>query len=187
MYCGEYHFSASCTRVQDSSKRKEILTRDEHCYLCLKTEHITKDCEKQQNCRRCEGWHHQSICQRELQIKKPENPAQQESKGGHDENHTTTATNVSSPKVLLQTATTFAFSSEESTTVPARVLMDSGSQRTYITNSLKEKLGLQSKRTETLKLNTFGKDRFSYKKCDVVQLSLLGNDGDVEISAVLFS
>ena len=64
--------------------------------------------------------------------------------------------------------------------------MDSGSQRTYITNSLKEKLVLQSKRTETLKLNTFGKDQFSKKKCDVVQLSLQGNDGDVEISAVCF-
>ena len=64
--------------------------------------------------------------------------------------------------------------------------MDSGSQRTYVTNSVKEKLGLQTKRTESLKLNTFGKDRFSKKKCDVVQLSLQGNGGDVEISAVCF-
>ena len=64
--------------------------------------------------------------------------------------------------------------------------MGSGSQRTYITYNLKEKLSLQLKRTETLKLNTFGKDRFSKKRYDVVQLSLLGNDGDVEISAVCF-
>ena len=69
VYCREYHFSASCTRVQDSSKRKEILTTDKRCYLCLKTGHITRDCKKQQNCRRCEGRHHQSICQRELQNK----------------------------------------------------------------------------------------------------------------------
>ena len=101
VYCGEYHFSASCTRIQDSSKRKDILTRDKRCYLCLRTGHISRDCKKQQNCRRCEGRHHQSICQRELQNKKPENSAQEESREGNDENHTTTATNASSPKVLL--------------------------------------------------------------------------------------
>lgn len=61
--------------------------------------------------------------------------------------------------------------------------MDSGSQRTYITNDLKERLGLQPKGTETLKLNIVGEDRFSKKRCDVVQLSLQGNDGDVEILA----
>ena len=55
VYCREYHFSASCTRVQDSSNWKDILTRDKRCYLCLRTGHITRDCKKQQNCRRCEG------------------------------------------------------------------------------------------------------------------------------------
>ena len=64
--------------------------------------------------------------------------------------------------------------------------MDSGSKRTYITNGLKEKLGLQPTKSETLKLNTFGGDRFSKKRCDVVQLSLQGSDGDIEISAVCF-
>ena len=47
-------------------------------------------------------------------------------------------------------------------------------------------LGLQTKGAEALKLNTFGGDRFSKKRCDLVQLSLQGNDGDVEISAACF-
>jgi hypothetical protein len=189
VYCGEFHFSASCTHIKDSSKRKDILTRDKRCYLCLRTGHITRDCKKRQNCRWCEGRHHQSICQRDAKHKKPENPAKDDSTSGEAQGQnrtTTTTTNGKSSNVLLQTATTFAYSRQQSATVPVRVLMDSGSQRTYITNGLKEKLGLQPTKTETLKLNTFGGDRFSKKRCDVVQLSLQGNDGDVEISAVCF-
>lgn len=186
VYCGEFHFSASCTRVKDPSKRKDILTKDKRCYSCLKTGHITRDCRKPQNCRLCEGRHHQSICQRSANSKKSENKDDSNGDGNQEQNHATTATNGKSSKVLLQTATTFAYSSQRSTTVPVRVLMDSGSQRTYVTDGLKEKLGLQPTKTETLKLNTFGGDRFSKKRCDVVQLSLQGSDGDVEISAVCF-
>jgi hypothetical protein len=189
VYCGEFHFSASCTHVKDPSKRKDILTRDKRCYLCLRTGHITRDCKKQQNCRWCAGRHHQSICQRDVKSKTPENTTKCDSTSGaaQGQNHTTTTTTSGNcSKVLLQTATTFAYSSQQSATVPVRVLMDSGSQRTYITNGLKEKLGLQPTKTETLKLNTFGGDRFSKKRCDVVQLSLQGSDGDIEISAVCF-
>lgn len=72
VYCGELHFSASCNRVKDLNKRKSILTRDKRCYLCLRRGHITKECKKQQNCRRCEGRHHQSICQRDSKSEKTE-------------------------------------------------------------------------------------------------------------------
>lgn len=86
----------------------------------------------------------------------------------------------------MQTATTFVYSNHDATTIPVRVLIDSGSQRTYITNHLKERLGLQPTKTETLKLNTFGGDRFRKKQCEVVKLSLQGTVEDIEISAVCF-
>ena len=41
-----------------------------------------------------------------------------------------------------------------------RVLMDSGSQRSYVTESLKNKLGLVPEKTDELNLNTFGDDKF---------------------------
>jgi hypothetical protein len=37
--------------------------------------------------------------------------------------------------------------------------MDSGSQRTYITDMLKNKLGLVQEKTELLNLNTLGNDK----------------------------
>ncbi len=67
-------------------------------------------------------------------------------------------------KIFLQTATTQACA--QGNQVPVRVLMDSGSQRTYITDTLKNKLGLVPEKTELLNLNTFGDDKVERRKCD---------------------
>jgi hypothetical protein len=70
--------------------------------------------------------------------------------------------------------------------VKARILFDSGSQRSYVTNSLKSKLGLVPLKRETLNLNTFGDKRFSKQQCDLVQVSLQGNNGRHSISALCY-
>jgi hypothetical protein len=57
-----------------------------------------------------------------------------------------------------------------STTI--RVLFDTGSQRTYITNSLKSRLGLKPVEKESLRLDTFGDDRVRKETCDIVKLRL---------------
>ena len=72
--------------------------------------------------------------------------------------------------VLLQTARAVAISSIGA--IPVRLLLDNGSQLSYITTSLQSKLKLESLRKERLHLNTFGSDTFSARTCDVVCLSL---------------
>ena len=67
-----------------------------------------------------------------------------------------------------------------------KVLMDSGSQRSYVTESLKNKLGLIPEKTEVLNLNTFGDDKFRKQRCDQVQLQLQGQTKDIEIMAFCF-
>ena len=169
IYCGELRYSASCGRVTDLKARKNILNRDRRCYLCLRCGYNMKECNKQRNCRRCDGRHHQSICPRDL--------TKQNDKQAEDSSTNNASTSNQS---------TFAYSNYDATTIPVRVLMDCGSQRSYVTNHLKEKLGLQLTKTETLRLNTFGGDRFTSKRCDVVRLSLQGIGEDVEISAGCF-
>ena len=73
------------------------------------------------------------------------------------QNITTTSTARSKVQVLLQTARTYAYV-ENSTLLLVHVLLDSGSQRSYITNHFKRKLGLIPIETETVNLNTFGND-----------------------------
>ena len=97
-----------------------------------------------------------------------------------------TASSKGQSKVLLQTVATFAHADHQSDPVPVRILLDSGSQRSYCTNALKEKLGLVPTKTETLSLNTFGDERFTKQRCDLVKLTLQGKNEDIEISALCF-
>ena len=57
--------------------------------------------------------------------------------------------------VLLQTASSSAVSNNGEL-VPDRALLDSGSQRSYITLKLKNRLGLNAVRKESVSLNVFG-------------------------------
>ena len=87
----------------------------------------------------------------------------------------------------MQTTSTYAYVENSTKLLPVRVLLDSGSQSSYITNNLKRKLGLIPTKTETLNLNTFGNEKFSKRDCDLIKLRLQRKHGeDVNISALSF-
>ena len=207
VYCAGNHYSASCDRVTDTNARKEILKRDRRCFVCLRRGHRNDQCQQNKSCRRCQGNHHQSICERPFQPVGSTPPVHTnsnlagESRSTNEErtelndkdsssasvSHTTTTSAKGPYKVLLQTAATYAKGFNNSSPVLLRILLDSGSQRSYVTTALKERLKLAPLKTETLNLNTFGDDRFTKQRCDLVKLSLHGKEDNVEISALCFS
>ena len=64
-----------------------------------------------------------------------------------------------------------------------RVIFDSGSQRSYITNSMRKLLNLHSRSTETMLIKTFGSTKNNKQICDVVSVGmLLKNGGVLELS-----
>lgn len=67
-----------------------------------------------------------------------------------------------------------------------RILLDNGSQRSYVTDHLKERLGLEPVRTETLNLNTFGDERVTKQRCQEVRVKLQARPENLEISALTF-
>ena len=67
-----------------------------------------------------------------------------------------------------------------------RVLLDNGSQRSYLTHDLRNRLKFQTLRRDTVNLNTFGEEIFKKRKCDVVHLTLQGGDADMDITALAF-
>ena len=88
--------------------------------------------------------------------------------------------------VLLQTARTLAHASDGEV-VPVRVLFDNGSQRSYLTNSLKTRLGLKPLKKEVVNLNVFGSDSFKRQTCDLVKVKLQGKSNEIfEIIALGF-
>ena len=148
------------------AKTSIILERDKRCFNCLRFGHNAKECQNPKTCRHCQERHHQSICSLlDQQKPKPKAVPLKET-----ETTTTTMSNKSKGTVLLQTAKAMAINDVTSETSSVRILLDTGSQHTYITSRLKSKLNLAPVKSETLHLNTFGDKGNTKQQCDVVQL-----------------
>lgn len=194
-FCVGYHFSASCEEVKDVESRKEILSRDKRCFLCLRRGHRAFECKSGKTCRKCGKRHHQSICgavfssrRNNSQVSNEQNKSTLMSVPPVQGDVITTTTNTRSrARILLQTATTIAYNESWSKSVPVRVLFDTGSQRSYITNTLKDKLGLNPVKRETLNLNTFGSREYTKQGCDLVKFSLQTKDHQkIDVCALSF-
>ena len=197
VYCSEMHFSASCHKITDINARRTILKRDKRCFKCLRKGHNAEQCDK--NCRKCKRRHHQSICPEQAvnSSRNTNTPPHYESgvqsATDNENSSTTTATTTSENanakhRVLLQTATAIATNEEGTKSTTIRVLFNNGSQRSYITDSLRSRLQLKSLNTEQLNLNTFGESKFKKQSCDIVNLQLRKTEHDdpITISALTF-
>jgi hypothetical protein len=180
-FCGikNDHYSSSCSKYTTADARKALL-RD-RCYKCLDVNHTTRDCTRSKPCWYCKrDTHHQSIC-----------PSQFSSSTTAYVSETTispiSSTNVhtssevallaSGESVLLATATVEVSSISGSHKITARLLFDSGSQRSYITETLAKKLNLQSTSTVSLLLSTFGATKPKPINSVIVPLRIKLNDG----------
>ena len=201
VFCSKPHFSASCEEVKDIGKRRDIIVRDRRCFLCLKRGHRASEFNRSVQCRKCKKRHHQSICNvnktpEDHSLPKNERPLESQQgnpEGSNNTNHSENARTLSATNfterssVVLQTATAMARGTSNSMAVPVRILFDGGSQRSYITKDLRDRLGLSPKRVETLNLSTFGDKVYRKQRCELVELELFKGDGDsLNISALTF-
>ena len=82
--------------------------------------------------------------------------------------------------VLLQTAKAKVFNPHTSQPViTVRVLFDSGSQRSYITNKLKDALRLQPEQKQGMSIKTFGTDTARVHICEIVEVGMKMDDDTV--------
>ena len=186
VYCGDSHYSSACKTIVSLGERKEVLKRSGRCFNCLRPSHRVRDCDSRRNCRYCHRKHHQLLCE-----------SQSTDKFNHvsDQRAQTTDTTVNTINtvkgcqlVLLKTARAEATNGVKSRIENVRVLFDNGSQRSYITDSLRARLGLSLIRKEKLNLNTFGDSKFKTQKCDVVRVYLRrpGNEDMFSVDALSF-
>ena len=74
----------------------------------------------------------------------------------------------SSKAILLQTALVEAYNPDNpSLTVKLRVIMDSGSQRTYLTHCVKDTLALVANNSQSLSIAAFGSRKGNPKLCEL--------------------
>ena len=134
-YCEQRHWSDECLYFKTSEERKRHLK--DSCYRCLKIGHVVKDCVINKTCVYCGevNAHHRSLCPERYKSNMAStyfNGEISDTSGRSlqfEEN-----TLISSDEiVLMQTATTQIKNPINSCSAQTRLLLDSGSQRTYIT------------------------------------------------------
>ena len=139
-----------------------------------------KPTTSQENAVHCNSNHHQSICDR-VPNTRTSNPDPSKESTEDDKIKTNQVTTTSDPTgnvkrnsrtVFLQTARAVAYNEANNRSTPVRVLFDNGSQRSYITDNIRLRLGLAPVSKEKLKLNTFGESRYKTQSCEVVKLDL---------------
>ena len=193
VYCRQPHLSLHCETVVSPEQRKQILRRSGRCFVCLRRNHTCKNCRSTMNCASCKGRHHTSICQNGRRGNMSSPPVSSQTS---DDSRTTkevkpTVTSSmcvnSRTPVLLQTAKTVVCDVRRpQKTQGARVILDSGSQRSYVTSSLQQLLSLEKVGSERMVIKTFGSEVEDVRSYDVVRLGVLTREGNcMEITAVV--
>ena len=81
--------------------------------------------------------------------------------------------------VLLQTARAGLASHEEPHGgIVVRLIFDTGSQRTYLTERARDALNLVTVRKVPMMIKTFGQDNETVQICDLVRFIVKGSEGD---------
>ena len=174
IYCSGKHWSDECEKYPTVTARKEKIKG--HCFICLKPGHHQKHCKTSKVCVHCQqkNKHHRSLCINKFQEKPTETA------NVVTETISTITGNTllaSDEQVLMQTATAEVENLEKSRRQAIRLLLDTGSQRTYITEQLAEKLQLPINGSETLTVYTFSTSKPKQLQTPVTELRLLMKDG----------
>ena len=137
VFCGKLHYSDKCQNVIDVSIRKKILRNEKRSFRCLMTGHIMKNCRTSYKCYNCRGKnHHTSICENTTNI-----DDKKDSIDINEENEEKVAMVIDAKThVLLQTADCIISNPRETKELKIKVLLDPGSQKTYLSDAVKDYL-----------------------------------------------
>ncbi len=62
VYCDQAHPSGTCSTVTNPEERKRLLRTKGRCFVCLRRNHVSRNCRSSTRCTKCRGKHHTSIC-----------------------------------------------------------------------------------------------------------------------------
>ena len=144
--CDGKHRSDKCQKVKTPKERKAILVQKVRCFSCLRQGHNRYNCRAKGRCLICGLKHRTSIFK---PISEPiqtsnKNPEKQEDLSANiDQNNkassamTTISSTTKYTNALLQTALVTANGPDKK--CQARILVDTGSQKTFVTQHLRKK------------------------------------------------
>ena len=167
---------------------------------------MVRNCKSSSRCGRCSGKHHESICRtdenrdhnaknesqstiRSNDRKVAEDKCIQNWRDNRKEKDSTVLSTRTkqihcNSTIMLQTAFV-SVTSASKRRVKARVLFDTGAQRTFITRRLTSRLGCESSCKETLSISSFGTDFSDRAQFELVTINLISETGEIGIEALV--
>jgi hypothetical protein len=148
------------------------------CFGCLNGGHQSKDCKRKVKCFHCkkEGHHHSSLCARKFGKANELSAAVVEQMGEVtlDTNREVNTTQMlpAGKIVLLQTATCVVQSPDGRRELNVRLVLDTASQHSYVSDKTARELQLKSRANESLNVNTFGSSQARHLDIALVELNL---------------
>ncbi|XP_049887000.1 uncharacterized protein LOC126381584 [Pectinophora gossypiella] len=139
IFCNENHYNDQCTNFKTIAQRKGKL--ENRCYGCLMKGHTLRTCRRQRKCQHCGqiGRHDRALCPKQDSYK-VENAFHVKEKN--------------SVSTILQTAVVQVRGKKQ--IGKCRLLLDSGSQRSYVTQNMARNLQLPVVEENKLAVFTFG-------------------------------
>lgn len=133
LFCARHHKSADCEHAKKLSmqERRDKVNMQRACYTCLETGHRAIQCNRQVKCMVCSGKHYAIMCSGIVRSSVPEH--------GHVENVTLTTVAVSC-NTAMQTLIVNLIG-KDNRVKPVRVLIDTGSQRSYVSEKVAKDMG----------------------------------------------
>lgn len=175
-FCLKPHPHEDCKKVQDVETRKQLARKFARCFVCLRKNHRARECKSNLTCKGCGGSHHLALCssQGARVLSEPSNPVVSSSGMHHIK---------SGGRVALQTAQGIAKGKKEDR---VRVLLDSGSHRSFMTFETAKIIEPKIVRQEWLQVSTFGQKSEEARLRDVAEVEIRSVQGDKVASIEVF-
>ncbi|XP_045176576.2 uncharacterized protein LOC123537084 [Mercenaria mercenaria] len=183
-YCNNAHWSDECDVFKTLEERKRKIKGS--CYRCLKEGHMSSECKSSKACVYCGevNVHHRSLCDKRFAGKRKVEGVHFCSDDAIQSNSETECTTGEesgllsyNESVLTQTATSEVKSPEKENGGSVRLLLDSSSHRTYVTEHLVKRLGLKGDTEQEIQLVTFGTENTKTIRTKTTKLQLKIKDG----------
>lgn len=187
IYCTGVHFPGDCTIISDVNARLNIVKQKKKCFNCL-GKHGVSECKSRNRCKKCNKKHHTSICGGQATDGKGQDNKEKSAVVSlikTEEPETAVMyTSQQHTSVLLKTA--IAPVSYGKQTTEARILFDEGAQRSFITQSIAEKLQINPSGRDTIELSAFGDTEKNIRHLDTATVQLQTDKGEiVNINALI--
>ena len=198
-YCQQTHSADDYTVVSQVEDRKQILRKSGRCFVCLRKGHISRECRSQSKCSNCNGRHHVSVCLNASSTRSRDSttlPVASPVAGTKSRPPTTLNPDAPTYEVpaskssstlyvgadkttLLQTAQAVLYNpNRPDLFVMVRAILDTGSQRSYVTDGVKQALSLETEEVQQFSIATFGAaGHKSQQRFEVLRVGLKMKDG----------